>query len=85
MRISPARIRKSKNTSIAPAVRPDTCDRRENCNTVYSSESQVMEKAPSNSSSDTTRTSSVPTRPRTNPTRVALADIRMFLDDKPGA
>ncbi len=51
IRTSPIKIRKSKNTSSAPAVRVHACGRLDNCNEIYSSESHVMEEAPSDSSS----------------------------------
>ena len=85
MRISPTKTRESKNTSSVPAVRIDPRGRRDNCKTTNSTESQIMEEAPSASSSDTTRTSYVPTRPSTKPARAALADIGICLDAEPGA
>ncbi len=61
MRASPIKIRKSKNTSRDSEVGFQPCARFDNCNTMYSSESQVIEKATSASSSDMAQVSYVPT------------------------
>ena len=85
MRISPTRTKQSKNSSSVPAVLMDPRGRRGNRSTMHSSESQVMEGAPSTSPSDITRKISVPTQLRTMPTRAALADIGTSRDDESGA
>ncbi len=83
--ISPTKIRKSKNTSYVSAVRVHPCGRRENCNTMYSSESYIMEEAPFDSSSDIRRAISVPPRPKIKPIRAARTDTGTFVDAEPDA
>ncbi len=73
IRTSPTKIKKSKNTSSVPAVRVDPCERLDNHNTMYSSESQVIEEAPSASTSEMTRPSAVSTWPKTKPERADRA------------
>ena len=78
MRTSPTKIRKSKNTASVPAVRIHPCGRIDKCNTMYSSESQILEEAPSASSPDIKWVSSVPPWPKIKPIRAARADPEYF-------
>ncbi len=80
---SPTKIKKSKNTSSVEAVRVHRCGRLDNCNTIYPSESHVMEEAPSASSSCIRRAISVSPRPKIKPTRAARVDTGTFVDAGP--
>ncbi len=80
---SPIKIRKSKNTSSIPAVRVHPCERLNNFNTMYSSESQVIKEAPSAPSSEMTQASAASKWPITKPTWAAWA-AGTFADSEPG-